>query len=84
MTPKEAVASVKKVHPNHVPTQVLDYDNDYYIVEALPKGVDKSSDDPYYAVEKKTGKVYFYHPGGDFIKFFDALDNRAIKIGDVK
>lgn len=80
MTPKEALACFKKKHPDLVFKQMLDYDERYYVIEALPPGEKTSFNDPYYGVEKATGVVSYYSPGGEFEKFFDALENRRIEV----
>lgn len=74
MNVNDAMNAFKKAHPDLEITACYDYDNRYFLFEAPDKSIDKDYNDPYYAVDKNSGKVFYYSPAGDYDKFFDALD----------
>ena len=80
MTHPEAVKAFLKKFPNLIPKQIIDYDDEHYIIEALPEGVEVSYDDPFYGVDKNTGQVTYFSIGPERVKFFDALENRSTKL----
>lgn len=67
---------------NTTATAVIDYDDQYYIVELIDNdaadGMDMNC--PYVAVNKKNGSVVGFTPMEDPDKFFDAVENRMFSV----
>lgn len=80
INPKDAVKTVSKYYPNRNPLAIFDYDDEYYIVSAPLKNLEKDRNGTFFGVNKNTGVITDFVPGSDYDKFFDAIDNRAIKI----
>lgn len=57
---------------------LIDYDNKYFVVMAVPDVNEPVYDDPYFAIEKGTGKVVNFSPAYDLEKFKEAVNNRTI------
>lgn len=76
--PRKAVDDFKKAHPDLTVTTVLDYDENYYVLEAVKDTSKTDYNAPFFAIGKKDGKIVNFTPGEDFDKFFDAMDNGNI------
>lgn len=75
---EKLINGFKNHYKNLIVTSVIDYDDKYIIIEALENTNKKDYNDPYYAVEKKSGDVTHFSPAFDIDKFFDAVENRMI------
>lgn len=75
---KEAIRIFKNKYPDQTITLVLDYDKDWWVIEAPKNLIETDYDAPYYGVNKKDGRVAYYSPGGDFDTFFAAIENRCV------
>lgn len=75
---KKAIEKVRKKHPDLTIRAITSYDSKYWIVVATPDRKDGHMD-PYYAVDKTTGQVFYFAPD-DLVKFGQAMQ-RAEKIG---
>lgn len=59
-------------------TLVVDYDERFIVVEAVKSLTEVSYDDPYYIIEKKTGKTAPFSIAADPKKFFKAAETRTL------
>lgn len=75
---QNAINLFKKNNPGLTVTTVLDYDNRYFVVEAMKDPNKKAMDGTLYSVEKTTGATAAYSPVMDLKKFRDASINRMI------
>lgn len=75
---RKVVQALDKKHPGLVVTKVVDYDNSYYIVEAPESTDEPDMNDPWYAVDKDTLKVFTFTPTADLPKFSKALNTRVV------
>lgn len=73
MITNEAYKIFKKAHPDLEVRACCFYDNRYFIFTALPKGVEIDYNDPFYAVDKKTGIVSNFSPAGNIAKWAEAM-----------
>ena len=80
MSPYDAAKLVKKAEPKRTPTYVCDYDPSTYVVTALLDPRKPEYDDPFWAVDKRTGKIREFSPAGDIAKFGEAMNKRGHKI----
>ncbi len=77
---KEAKKIIEDKFPELTVTGGCDYDEFYYVFEAV-KDVNKTDYNcPYYAVSKNNGRVYSFTPMEDLDKFFDAMDERPLTV----
>lgn len=70
MTTHEIISKFK----GHIVTKILDYNDKYFVVEAM----DRAKDSALYTVNKNSGLVGGFAPMSDFNTFSDALKNRVI------
>ncbi len=71
---------MKRKLPDLTVTSGCDYDEEFFVFEAV-KDVNKTDYNcPYYAVSKQVGEVYGFTPMEDLDKFFDAMDTRSLQI----
>lgn len=77
---KEAMSLFRKKFPELTITRAAVYDDTYYIVEALknPNEVDYS--DPYYVIDKNTGKISGFLPTDNLARFHAAFRDNSIAI----
>lgn len=80
ISPKDAVKNVLKTYPNRSPLAIFDYDDEHYIVSAPLKNLEKDRNGTFFGVNKITGVVTDFAPGSDYVKFFDAIDNKGINL----
>ena len=80
ITLKDAIKALDKKWPGLTVVDAIDYDEKYYVLTAVenPKEVDYN--DPYYAVDKKTGDVYSFDPTSDLPKFARASYEKKLKL----
>lgn len=73
----EIIGAVTRKHGGIV-TKIMDYNDEWYVVECLKdlKQIDYS--DPFYAVNKKTLGVVYFLPSYDIDNFIDAAENRVL------
>lgn len=72
------VAGFESANRNLTVTTVLDYDNKSFLVEAMEDPNKPDMNDPWYRVDKKTGKTNPFSPMFEMDKFFDAAENRRV------
>lgn len=81
ITAKEASELINKNFPNRRAKQVSDY-NGNYLVAAPEKGFLKSGEidisDPYFLVEKSSGKIKMFVPTEDLYGFQNAMVNKIL------
>lgn len=75
---RKVVKALDKKHPGLVVTKVVDYDNSYYIIEAPESTDEPDMNDPWYAVDKDSFKVFTFTPTADLPKFSKALNSKVI------
>lgn len=63
--------------PDRTILQILDYDDNFYVVEAPLKNAD-SPYDALWALDKKSGKLLPFNAGANIDKFIDACQNKQI------
>lgn len=78
---KEAANLVNKYFPNRRATRVCDYKGNY-LIEAPDKGFIKIGEtdfsDPYFLVEKSSGKIKPFVPVEDLYGFQNSMVNKVI------
>lgn len=79
MTHIDALKTFRKQYPNLTVTEMLDYSRTYFLITAVKDVTKNDYNDPYYAVNKKTGQIMHYHPMSDLENFIDAKQNRVIE-----
>ena len=79
LTKNDAIERVKQKYPKRKATQIIDYDNSWYLVAAV-EGNSVDFDSPYFAVNKHTGIIRTYSPIDDLEKFTEAIQERAINL----
>ena len=81
MTVGEAIKRLKAKYPKLHVIDGCDYDKDHYMFTAVedPNKVDYN--DPYYAVNKKSGLIYSVDPTADLAKFSRAYYERNLNLG---
>jgi hypothetical protein len=80
ITPTEAVNLLKRKEPKLTITGMADYNSAYYLISAQENAKEPDYSGNYFAVNKRSGAISYYTPGADFDNFFDAINNRRIKI----
>lgn len=80
MTAQEAHDIFKKANPKLTITEMLNYSDKYYVITALENPNENDFNDPYFAVDKKTGKITRYFPMDDFENFIDARQHRQVRM----
>lgn len=80
MSPYDAAKLVKKAVPDRTPTYVCDYDPTTFVVTALLDPKKPEYNDPFWAVDKRTGKVREFSPAEDMAKFGEAMNRRGHEI----
>lgn len=69
---KQAAELVKSRYPKVNPVLVIDYSNEYYVVEASELEGSMDLSDPFYKVSKDGKECVFYSPLEDLDKFIEA------------
>lgn len=77
---REALSKLSAFDNELEVNSAYDYDDDWFLFEALKKGVEVDYDAPFYAVNKADGRVTAFTPAEDFDAFFDCIDNRKLSI----
>lgn len=75
---KKAMEIFRKKNPKRIITTVLDYDKDWWVIEAPESLSQVDYNAPYFGVNKHDGHIANYSPSGDFDTFFDAMNNRQV------
>ncbi len=78
MTVNDAYKLFKKKHPDLIVKECCLYDEKYYIFTALRRGEKVDYNDPFYAVNEKTGEVTYFCPMDDIDKW-NAARGRQLK-----
>ena len=72
----------KKVVQNTFPRQNLveayEYDENHFMFTVIKKRNEPQFDDPYYVIDRRTGKVSHILPTIDLEKFDDVINNHKI------
>lgn len=79
ITVTEATNIFSKKNPTLTITKAVDYDENYYLIEAMEHPNKPNYGDPYFGVSKKDGSIFNYSPAGDLMKFTKAM---GIEVGD--
>lgn len=77
ISPKEAYNKISKAYPNMSITSAVNYNDEYYVFALTKDPKNPGVDDPYYAVNKKTGAIVGFVPD-DLIEYLDALEKRSL------
>lgn len=80
ITAKEAKIALNKKYPSLTVLSGIDYDTNYYVFEAVEDTTKTDYNLPFYAVDKKNGKVYSFSPMDDLDKFDEAYEKRRLKV----
>lgn len=80
ITAIQAMNICAMTYKNRQPAAIFDYDRSKYIVAAPLKNVQKDFNGGFFSVNKSDGKIEPFGPGEDYDKFFDAIDNKQIKV----
>ena len=75
---RKFIAAFESANKNLTVTTVVDYDNNSFLVEAMEDLDNPDKNDPWYRVNKKTGKTTPFSPMFEMDKFFDAIENRRV------
>lgn len=78
MTYQEAITVFNVQFPKLTVLKCIDYDKRHFVLEAVESSDDVDHNDPYFAVDKRTGKVTGFIPAFDLDAFFDAIENRTV------
>lgn len=76
MTTKEIISIFKKEFPKRNVVQIIDFDDNRYVVCATSMKEDYNN--PYFSLDKKTSEIGGFSVTENFDKFWDAVDNRTI------
>lgn len=77
------IDAFKKKFPNHIIGNVLDYDDNYILIEAVEDLKKPVGYDTWHAIDKNTKEIVNYVPSYELDLFFDALDNRRVDYSEV-
>ena len=80
----EAIANLKKRHPDVEVTKAAVLSEDFYIFIAPVKGVGIDYNDPFYLVSTDDGEVYTFSPADYMKDVIDAFENRRIDLKRVR
>lgn len=69
LTQNEAYDRFRKEHKNLVVKEMYELPPKYYLFMAIEKSLEEDVDDPFYAMDKNSGKVYSYSPLADLDNF---------------
>lgn len=76
---ENVIKTFNKAHPELKVNYVMDYNKDWYVINATQPGEDMDEiDDPYYAANKQTGKIVNFSPTLDDDTFYEAYQNRRL------
>jgi hypothetical protein len=64
--------------PNLTITRCVDYDQFHFVIEAVENVNVANYNDPYYSVDKRSGKITSFIPTLDLDAFFEAVENRTV------
>lgn len=84
ITPEKAYKFFKKAHPDLKVTEAALFRNEYYIFVGVEDENIVDYNDPYYAVDTKTGEIYNYCPINDIDDVNDAFVNHNIDVSKLK
>ena len=80
INPKQAMDICNSNLQDRSPVAIFDYDKSRYIVSAPLKGNVTDYNGCFFSVNKNSGSLKPFAPGEDYDKFFDAIDNKQIKV----
>lgn len=84
MNAERAYTIIKNRFPNHKVTGCIDYKK-LYVFEVIPADADLKRDfvyiDPFYAVDKETGKIVDFHPLMDIDSF---IASKRINVDSIR
>lgn len=80
ISPKDAYKKFQNSHKNLDIKYVLDLPPKYYMFCAIEKGLKTDVNDPYYAMDKNTEKIYNYSPADDLDNFDKAREKGPLKV----
>lgn len=80
---EQLISMFNALHKDLTVTAIIDYTRDLYVVEAVRSTSEPDYSDPYYVIEKKTGRTSTFYPMTDLDNFIRAAETRTIyKRGD--
>lgn len=69
----------KKAHPELKLNYIMDYDSDWYVINATDPKIDSDDQiDPYYAANKQSGEIVNFIPTIDDETFYEAYEKRRL------
>jgi hypothetical protein len=74
----EFVDIFEKRFPNLKVFRCVDYNDDYFIIEAVEDFNTINFGDPFYAINKKNGAIGSFTPAEDPDAYFEAVEKRTI------
>ena len=77
---KQAIETFSAKFPKLIVVRCIDYDNEHFVIEAVKDVNGDDYNNPFYAVDKRDGKVTSFIPGLDLDAFFDAVENRTVYV----
>lgn len=78
MTSQEAMAILHKQLPNLVITRCIDYNERHFVIEAVENLDRPNYNNPFYGVDKNTGKITGFKPNFNLDAFFEAVAKRTV------
>lgn len=75
---RAAISTFTKKFPTLVVTRCIDYDERHFVIEAVENVDVPNYINPYYGVDKDTGKVTGFIPTLDLDAFFDAVSKHTV------
>lgn len=78
MIGNEAIDTFKRRFPKLVVTRCVDYNERYFVIEAVENPNVPNYNSPYYGIDKISGKITSFIPTLDLDAFFEAVENRTI------
>ena len=79
---RDAMSIFKKKFPKLIITRCIDYDSEHFVVEAVENVSASNYNDPYYGVDKRSGKITSFIPSLDLDAFFEAIDERTVYVNE--
>lgn len=78
LTYKEVIKIFEEKYPKLTVMYILSYDTKYYILNAIEDPNKISYSDPFYSIEKSTGKIGGYNPTTELDKFAKLARNNML------
>jgi hypothetical protein len=79
LTREEAKRKLEEKYPNLKVKASVDLNANYFVFAAVEDENQRNYIGPMYSVNKKDGKIEFYHPNADIENFSRACDNSMVE-----